>query len=146
MATGQKKQIGEQDHKTLAVWASDCAEHVLGYFEKANPDDGRPRKAIEAARAWVRGDLLMVDARKAAFASHVAARDASTSSAQFAARAAGHAAATAHVATHARYAGEYAIKAVTAAESDDSVITAEINWQSQQLPKYLHSIANRKSK
>lgn len=145
MATRQKKQIGEQDHKALAVWASDCAEHVLAYFEKANPDDDRPRKAIEAARAWVRGDLLMVDARKAAFASHAAARDAHNASAQFAARAAGHAAATAHVATHARYAGDYAIKAVTSAESDGGAITAEINWQSQQLPKYLHSIANRKS-
>ena len=67
------------------LWATDCAEHVLPYFEAQFSDDNRPRKAIEAGRAWVRGELTLSEARAAAFA----------------ARAAGHAAATAHVAGHA---------------------------------------------
>jgi hypothetical protein len=34
----------------LAVW---CAEQVLPIYEGKHPDDQRPRKAIEAARAWL---------------------------------------------------------------------------------------------
>jgi hypothetical protein len=51
-------RLDERDHKLLALWAADCAEHVLLYFEKMCPEDDRPRKAIEAARAWARGRLM----------------------------------------------------------------------------------------
>jgi len=82
------------------LWATDCAEHVLPYFEEKYPKDNRPRKAIEAGRAWVRGEIAMREARTAAFAAHAAARDTNQAAACAAARAAGHAAATAHVADH----------------------------------------------
>ncbi|MHA1198556.1 MAG: putative immunity protein [Candidatus Heimdallarchaeaceae archaeon] len=39
------------DKRTLAIWASDCVEHVLHFFEDKYPNDDRPRKAIEVARA-----------------------------------------------------------------------------------------------
>lgn len=100
----------EKEHKLLTLWAADCAEHVLYIFEENNRDD-RPRKAIEAARAWVRGEIKMTEARKFAFAAHAAARVASSPSAIAAARSAGHAAATAHVSDHAKYAASYALKA-----------------------------------
>ncbi|MFN8477526.1 MAG: hypothetical protein U0074_06790 [Kouleothrix sp.] len=45
------------DHRLLALWAATCAEHVLPLFEAAQPADPRPRQAIEAARAWTRGEL-----------------------------------------------------------------------------------------
>ena len=128
MIAKHAKQFDEQEHRLLAIWASDCAEHVLPYFEEAYPEDNRPRKAIEAARAWERGDLPMVDARKAAFASHAAAR------------AAGHAAATAHIADHARHAAAYAIKAATASAITSNIATAESDWQYQHLPERLRSI------
>jgi hypothetical protein len=120
----------------LAIWAADCAEHVLTFFEGMYPEDDRPRKAIEAVRAWERGDLPMVDARKAAFAAHAAARTASNAAAQAAARAAGHAAATAHVVDHARYAAAYAVKA---AEINNSAST-ESDWQVQRLPERLRQV------
>ncbi|TME87799.1 MAG: hypothetical protein E6I52_30300, partial [Chloroflexi bacterium] len=44
--------LADADHHLLAVWAADCAEHVLHYFEQARPGDERPRRAIELARAW----------------------------------------------------------------------------------------------
>ena len=141
MIAKHTKRLDEQDHRLLAVWASDCVEHVLAYFNETHPDDDRPRKAIEAARAWVRGDLPMIDARKAAFASHAAAREANNAAAQAAARAAGHAAATAHVADHARHAAAYAVKAVTSAKIADNATAAESDWQYQHLPKHLRSIA-----
>jgi len=43
--------------RSLALWAADCAERVLPYFEEKYPRDDRPRKAIEAARAWARGEI-----------------------------------------------------------------------------------------
>ena len=61
-------KLAKGDHRLLALWAADCAEHVLPLFETQHPHDGRPRKAIEAGRAWARGDIAMPDARKAAFA------------------------------------------------------------------------------
>jgi len=83
----------EGNHKSLALWAADCAERALPAFEEKHPEDDRPRRAVEAARAWACGDgeLRMTEARAAAFAAHAAARGAD-------------AAATAHVATHASYA------------------------------------------
>jgi len=49
--------LTDSDHYLLALWAASCAEHVLDLFESAQPDDPRPRQAIEHARAWVRGDV-----------------------------------------------------------------------------------------
>jgi len=122
------------DHQLLAVWACECAEHVLARFESVRPDDDRPRLAIEAGRAWVRGELRMTDARKAAFAAHAAAREAGSPEAVAAARAAGHAAATAHVASHSRHAADYA-----AAAAEDGV--AERYRQTGRLPERLQVAA-----
>ena len=46
------------NHRTLAIWAADCVERVLPYFEDRYQEDNRPRRAIEALRIWIRtGDL-----------------------------------------------------------------------------------------
>jgi hypothetical protein len=60
----------------------------------------------------------MVECRKATFAAHAAAREASDLAAVAAARATGQAAAVAHMYTHARHAGEYAVKAASLAVVD----------------------------
>jgi Cft2 family RNA processing exonuclease len=113
MKARQTKQPNEQDHRLLALWAADCAEHVLPYFEERYPKDDRPHRAIEAARAWTRGEIRVGQAR-----------------------AAGHAAATAHVAGHARGAAAYAVKAAT-----ESVAATESDWQYQRLPEHLRPVA-----
>ena len=130
------KRPNEQDHRLLALWAADCAEHVLPYFEEKYPNDDRPRKATEAATAWTRGELRVSEARTAALAAHAAARDADDAAACAAARAAGHAAATAHVAGHARGAASYAVKASAA-----SAATRESDWQHRRLPQHLRPLA-----
>ncbi len=131
----QEKKLGMQDHKALAIWAADCAEHVLPYFEKMCPKDDRPRKAIEAGRAWERGAITVGEARKAALAAHAAARDVNQAAARAAARSAGQAAATAHVAGHAPHAADYAVKAAEAAG-----VSNERDWQYKRLPKHLRPI------
>jgi hypothetical protein len=111
-----------------------CAEHVLDLFESAQPEDPRPRQAIEQARAWVRGEVKMMEARAAGGHAMGAARPL-RGAPRFAAYAAGQAAVVAHVAAHELGAAAYAIKAVRAAAPDDeSAGQLECQWQREQLP------------
>ena len=91
--------LTDSDHPLLALWAATCAEHVLHLFESTRPEDPRPRQAIEHARAWVRGEVKMMQARAAGGHAMGAARDL-RGPARFAAYAAGQAGAVAHVAAH----------------------------------------------
>ena len=67
--------LQDPDHRLLAGWAADCAEHVLPPFEAAQPADERPRQAIEHVRAWARGEITMSQARTAAGKANAAARN-----------------------------------------------------------------------
>lgn len=118
-------KISLTEHKLLALWAADCAEHVLHVFESTSVDD-RPRKAIDAIRAWVLGEMKMTEVRKTAFEARAAARVTNGETSVMAARAAGHAAATAHVPDHVNHAAAYALKA-----AKDPI--AENEWQQQKL-------------
>jgi hypothetical protein len=128
--------LTDADHQLLALWAADCAEHVLHLFEQVRPDDPRPRQAIEAARAWVRGELRMMETRAAGGHAMGAARDL-TGAARHAAYAAGQAAVVAHVPEHDLGAAAYAIKAARAAGpagEADAAGRRECAWQRAQLP------------
>lgn len=143
MKTEEVGRHGKKDHQSLALWAADCAEHVLPYFEERYPEDNRPREAIEAGRAWARGEITVGKAREAAFAAHAAARAADDSTAIAVARASGHAAATAHVVGHARHAATYAVKATSAAAiptDADTGAAMEHDWQVSRLPEHLRPL------
>jgi hypothetical protein len=122
--------LAPEEHRLLALWAAACAEHVLPLFENCSSDD-RPRRAIDAARAWAKGGISVGAARKAAVAAHAAARRVKSRSASAAARAAGHAVATAHMADHSLGPCVYAPKAVKAA---GGLAGVERVWQIAQLP------------
>ena len=128
--------LTDPDHHLLALWAAACAEHVVDRFESARPADPRPREAIEAARAWSRGEITMSRARTAGGHAMGAARDLS-GAARHAAYAAGQAAVVAHVAAHELGAAAYAIKAARAAAppvDGESAGRLECRWQRDQLP------------
>ena len=128
--------LTDSDHHLLALWAASCAEHVVGLFESARPADPRPREAIEAARAWVRGEVTMMAARAAGGHAMGAARDL-RGAARHAAYAAGQAGAVAHVAAHELGAAAYAIRAARASAPEGGEETAgrlECRWQRDQLP------------
>src|SRR5438105_1603598 len=134
--------LTDSDHQLLALWAASCAEHVLDLFQSAKPSDSRPRHAIEQARAWVRGEITMSQARTAAGHANAAARDLS-GAARHAAYAAGQAAAVAHVAAHELGAAAYAIKAARAAAPEGEGERAgrlECRWQRDQLPDAIRDI------
>jgi hypothetical protein len=128
--------LTDDDHHLLALWAADCAEHVLGFFESARPDDPRPRRAIEQVRGWVRGEVKMMESRAAGGHAMGAARDL-RGAARHAAYAAGQAGAVAHVAAHDLGAAAYAIKAAQAAaphRMSEETGRSECRWQRDQLP------------
>lgn len=130
------------DHRLLALWAATCAEHVLPLFEAAQPADPRPRQAIEAARAWTRGELKMMEARALGGHAMGAARDL-RGAARFAAYAAGQAAVVVHVAAHELGAAAYAIKAARAAAPEGAGEDAgrqECRWQRDQLPEEIRAL------
>lgn len=124
-------------HRQLALWAADCAEHVLPLFSRRHPLDDRPRGAIKTARAWAAGEVSVGTARAAALAAHAAAREATDIAAREAARAAGHAVATAHMADHSLSAAAYAVRAVQASLEKPAGVEAaerELAWQRELLP------------
>jgi hypothetical protein len=134
--------LTDSDHQLLALWAASCAEHVLHFFESAQPDDPRPRQAIEHARAWVRGEVKMTQARAAGGHAMAAAREL-RGAARHAAYAAGQAGAVAHVAAHDLGAAAYAIKAARAGapEGDgEGAGRLECRWQRDQLPEAIREL------
>ena len=122
------------EKKALVVWAANCAEHVLPYFEKKYSRDNRPRKAIEIARAWTKRKIKLHQIRKISLASHAAARKAKNLSSIAAARSAGQAVAACHAALHSLVAASYALKSVGIENR-----SKERKWQYKKLPKHLRT-------
>lgn len=134
--------LTDANHHLLALWAAQCAEHVLHLFEQVNAEDKRPRLAIELTRAWVNGTITMKEARQAAFASNAAAKG-MPDAARFAALSAGQAVAVAHVAAHELGAAAYAIKAARAsveANERAEMGQKECQWQRDQLPEEIREL------
>ena len=133
-----EKLVRETDQTTLAIWAVDCVERVLPYFEIEHPRDNRPGKALDTLQNWINtGVFSMADIRKAALDAHLAAREVGKdNAARSAARAAGQAAAIAHVPAHALAAAAYAQQAISRATNSSgagAAVARERDWQYRHL-------------
>jgi hypothetical protein len=139
-------QIFQPDKKALALWAIDCAEHVLPYFEEKYPNDKRPRKALETLKKWIdTGMFKMSVIRKASLDAHSAAKDAKEDYARYAAHAVGQAVATAHVPTHALGSSVYGIRAVAAYSGNvNDGLIRERSWQLQRLRDITQQLSAQK--
>jgi hypothetical protein len=138
-------ELTDNDHHLLALWAAECAEHVLPFFEAVCPDDDRPRKTIGATRAWVRGEIKMMQSRDYAGAEQTAAREMKgiSEAARMAALSAGQAAAVAHVAAHELGAAAYAIRAVMESvpkPDREAARLAERDWQRSNIPEQIKEL------
>jgi hypothetical protein len=130
--------VSNTDPKRLAIWAIDCAERVMPYFEESYPQDNRPRQALDTLQRWVKtGVFQMAVIRKASLNAHAAARDVGEDNpARSAAHAAGQAVATAHVPMHSLGAANYALQAIYRAANPaevEAAIAREREWQLQHL-------------
>lgn len=128
-------QIFRPDKKILALWAIDCTEHVLPYFEEKYPNDKRPRKALETLKEWIdTGVFKMAVIRKASLDAHASAKEVKEDYAKYIAHAAGQAVGTAHVVTHSLSSSIYSIRAAAdySGNINDGLIK-ERDWQLQRL-------------
>lgn len=134
----------------LRLFAADCAEHVLHYYE-AKFSDNRPRIGIETARKFALGHATLEElavARSAAESAVISAKDAidvgmNTYAARWAAKSA--AASVRNSAIYgARDAADWAISAAAdATESDDAATIAEnveLVWQQQHFLKIVQGL------
>ncbi|HHU18599.1 MAG: putative immunity protein [Anaerovoracaceae bacterium] len=98
---GLKTLIEQQKHRTLVMWALDCAKVPLAQFEEKYPYEVRPRMALELSEAWSRGKIKMPAAKRAILDAHAVAKEIDDSVYGALCHAIGHAGATVHVETHA---------------------------------------------
>lgn len=147
--------LTDEDHRLLAEWAAVCTERVLPLFEEARPADTRPRDALAISRAWIRGEVPMKVAHRAAFPTNAAGRE-QPDPVKFAALSAGQAVAVAHVAEHALGAAAYAIRSAAAEARADAAARsatpaeataaaetarlAERDWQRERIPAGLREL------
>jgi len=150
------RRLDTWNERTARLFAADCAEHVLPLFEKAYPNDSRPRDALAVVRRYANGEATKQElatagaaagdaagdaARAAAWdaadaaraAARGAARYATGASARDAAWAAAWAAAGDTAGVAARGAARYAAWAAAWAATGDG----EVKWQSERLAYYL---------
>jgi len=124
--------------KDLRLFACDCAEHVLHFFEKKFPVDKRPRECIATARRFALDKATVEEmdaARDAARDAWDAAWNAVRAAARDAARDAWDAARAAWDA--ARDAAGAAEGAAAWAAAGDAAGAKERAWQVKRLKKYL---------
>ena len=115
----QKLITTKEQSVMIAVFSAEC---VIDIFENKHPDDKRPRKAIDAAKEWIKNPCPKTksDAAYAAYAANAAANAAyaaadAANAAADAANAAAYAAYAAADAADAAYAAVYAADAADAA-------------------------------
>jgi len=144
--------LTEQEQRLIAA---DFAEHVLPLFEAEYPDDDRPRKAIDAARSYARGEITKEQLDAAGAAAGAAAWDDAWAAARAAAWAAARAAAWADARADARAAawadaGAAAWAAARAAAWADARAAAwadarddERVWQQQRIDEVVAARAQR---
>lgn len=93
--------IQKQGHRTLVMWALDCAKVSLKEFEEKYPEESRPRTCLKLCEDWARGTIKMGEAKRAILGSHAAAKEMNDPQHEALCHAIGHAGATVHVGTHA---------------------------------------------
>ena len=70
------RALPEEHHSKLRLLVCDCAERVLPIFERALPNDSRPRDCIETARKFTNNEATKEELAAARDAARAATRDA----------------------------------------------------------------------
>jgi hypothetical protein len=112
-------RVGVLHGRLLRAFATDCAARSLPHFEKRYPAGVGPREAIDAARAYARGEITLAELRaKRAYAI-------ATYAIAYAAYAAAYAADAAAAAAERLWQGEHLLR---------YLVTPEADWPSLEVP------------
>jgi hypothetical protein len=122
-------------HYVCAIFASDCANHVMEMLEHDFEINYQAKHAILAAHRWVSHDITTLEAKVYAQKIHFFAKSEENLALKYFYRACGHAAATAHTKKHAIHASNYAIKSVLTLKHKDikDIESSERHWQIKRL-------------
>ena len=125
-----------QNHRTVVLWALDCAKTTLEQFESKYPNERRPRTALELCGAWSRGEIKMPIAKRAILDAHAVAKEIVDDEYCALAHAIGHAGATVHVETHAIGLAFYELTAIVLKYGKDEFqkpVSEKIDYYCQRL-------------
>lgn len=125
-----------QTHRTLVMWALDCAKLPLIQFEEKYPHETRPRTCLELCEAWARGKIKMPVAKRAILDSHAVAKEIDDSEYGALCHAIGHAGATVHVETHALGLPMYELTALVLKHGKDNFqnpVSVKISYYKNRL-------------
>jgi len=125
-----------QNHRTLVMWALDCAKVPLKQFEAKYPDERRPRICLEFCEDWARGRIKMPAAKRAILDSHAVAKEIDDREYGALCHAIGHAGATVHVETHALGLPFYELTAILLKYGKDNFqkpVSEKINYYRSSL-------------
>lgn len=138
------KLIQLQNHRTLVMWAMDCAKVPLKQFESKYPDERRPRICLELCENWARGRIKMPIAKRAILDSHAVAKEINDSEYGALCHAIGHAGATVHVETHALGLAFYELTAIVLKYGKDNFqkpVSEKISYYLSRLLYWHENIA-----
>ena len=93
--------IRQQKHRTLVLWAFQCAEPITDILKERYPRDRRPKEALRLCRLWAAGEVKMPEAKRALLAAHAMAKELDDPVDIARCHAVGQACATVHVESHA---------------------------------------------
>jgi hypothetical protein len=130
------KLIQLQNHRTLVMWALDCAKLPLEQFEAKYPNERRPRTCLELCEAWARGKIKMPMAKQAILDSHTVAKEIDDSEYGALCHAVGHSGATVHVETHALGLPMYELTAIVLKYGKDNFpkpVSEKLNYYYNRL-------------
>ena len=137
--------IEQQKHRTLVMWALDCAKVPLAQFEEKYPLELRPRRALNLCEDWSRGIIKMPAAKRAILDAHAVAKVIDNSVYGALCHAIGHAGATVHVETHALGLPFYELTAIVLKFGKDEYqekVQDKINYYRQRLIYWQDNIDN----
>lgn len=95
------QQICLQKHRTLVLWALECAQDLVVCFKNRHPEEERLERAVSLCKEWASGHVKMPQAKSAIMAAHAAAKEYRSPVDIAVCHAVGQGCATVHVETHA---------------------------------------------
>lgn len=110
--------LGKQNHRTVILWALDCAQIPLAEIETEYPFEQRPRRCLQIGAQWAQGKVKMPEAKKAILACHAVAKTIDDPAMIALCHAIGQAAASVHTETHALGLAIYELTALVIRSKD----------------------------
>lgn len=67
--------VGEQNHRTMVLWAFEFADETVQKLRERHPMDRRPENAVATAKLWAAGKVKMPEAQRAILQVHAMAKE-----------------------------------------------------------------------